>query len=253
MCTLFLVKKGIQLSSRVKIAVAGAGLIGLAHIERAVNSDDIELVAIVDPGSVGPELSERFDVPLYSSLSEMFRTDKPDGVILATPNQMHVDGALECIAAGLPVLVEKPIGDSVEGGQRIVDAGLNAGVPVLTGHHRQHSPIMAKAKEIILSGRLGTVVAITGTALFYKPDVYFDDNDGWRRKPGGGPTMLNLIHEVNQLESLIGEIVSVQAVSSNSTADFPSKTPLQWFFRSQAEPWVHSCFPIPPRPLGHGN
>jgi predicted dehydrogenase len=207
--------------NRVRIAVAGAGLIGHAHIKRAVDNNSIELSAIVDPGPVGPELAATHGVALYRSLGELFAADKPDGVILATPNQLHVEGALACITAGIPVLVEKPIGDSVEGAEKIVAAGQLAGVPVLTGHHRQHSPIMAKAREIIGSGRLGTIVGVVGTALFYKPDLYFDDNGGWRRKPGGGPMMLNLIHEVNQLESLIGDITSVQAVSSNATRGFP--------------------------------
>ncbi len=99
---------------------------------------------------------------------------------------MHVDGGLECVAAGVPVLVEKPIGDDVESATRLVEAGEKAGVPVLTGHHRNYSPIMAKVRAIIQSGVLGTLVGVTGTALFYKPDDYFDVGGGWRRKPGAG-------------------------------------------------------------------
>jgi predicted dehydrogenase len=205
----------------VRIAVAGAGLIGRAHIERAVADDSVVLSAIVDPGPAGPALAAAHGVPLYESLAELLAADKPDGVVLATPNQLHVEGALECIDAGVPVLVEKPIADSVEGGEKIVEASRRANVPVLTGHHRQHSPIMAAAREIIQSGKLGKIVGVVGTAIFYKPDLYFDDNGGWRRKPGGGPMMLNLIHEVNQLESLVGDIVTVQAVSSNATRAFP--------------------------------
>jgi len=220
--------------SRVRLAVAGAGLIGRAHIERVVADDVTELSAIVDPGPTGSELADKYEVPLHDSLTELFETDVPDGVILATPNQLHVAGALECIAAGVPVLVEKPLADSIEGGQRIVDAGQRAGVPVLTGHHRQHSPIMAKVKEIIRGGRLGTVVAIVGTAMFYKPDDYFDDNGGWRRKPGGGPMLLNLIHEVNQIESLLGDIVSVQATSSNATRGLPVEDTAAMIFQFES-------------------
>jgi predicted dehydrogenase len=151
----------------------------------------------------------------------LFDRDKPDGVILATPNRMHVDGGLECVAAGVPVIVEKPIGDTIAGATRLVQAGEAAGVPVLTGHHRNYSPIMAKARDIVRSGRLGTIVAVTGTALFRKPDDYFDAGGGWRREPGGGPILLNLTHEVNNLLSLCGDIVRVQAVTSNATRKFP--------------------------------
>ena len=92
--------------NRVRIAVAGAGLIGKRHVEEVVASSAAELAAIVDPGPAGPELAGKYDVPLYSSLTELFEADRPDGVILATPNQMHVDGGLQCVSAGVPVIVE---------------------------------------------------------------------------------------------------------------------------------------------------
>jgi predicted dehydrogenase len=205
----------------VRIAVAGAGLIGRRHIEEIDASGSAELASIVDPGPAGPELAAKYGVALHGSLAEMFGADRPDGVILATPNQLHVDGGLECVAAGMPVIVEKPIGDSVAGATRLVEAGVAAGIPVLTGHHRQHSPIMRKAREIVASGVLGRIVAVTGTAMFYKPDDYFDVGGGWRREPGGGPILLNLIHEVNNLQSLVGDVVRVQAVTSNATRGFP--------------------------------
>ena len=209
------------MTASVRIAVAGAGLIGQRHIEEVDASSDAQLASIVDPGPAAAEVAEKFGVPLYRSLAELFEADKSDGVILATPNQLHVQGGLECVAAGVPVIVEKPIGDSVEDAARLVEAAEAAGVPLLTGHHRNYSPIMAKAREIVASGVLGPIVAVVGTALFYKPDDYFDVGGGWRREPGGGPILLNLVHEVNNLQSLVGDVVRVQATTSNSTRRFP--------------------------------
>ena len=205
----------------VRIAVAGAGLIGQRHLEEIEASPAARVASIVDPGPAGPELADKYGVRLFPSLAELFAADRPDGVILATPNRMHVDGGLECVAAGVPVIVEKPIGDTIEGATRLVEAGEAAGVPVLTGHHRNYSPLMAKAREIVRGGRLGAIVAVVGTALFYKPDEYFDVGGGWRRQPGGGPILLNLTHEVNNLLSLVGDITRVQAVTSNATRGFP--------------------------------
>jgi predicted dehydrogenase len=119
------------------------------------------------------------------------------------------------------VIVEKPVGDTVEGATRLVEAAEAAGVPLLTGHHRNYSPIMASARQIVQSGVLGSIVAVVGTALFYKPDDYFDVGGGWRREPGGGPILLNLIHEVNNLQSLVGDVVRVQATTSSATRGFP--------------------------------
>jgi predicted dehydrogenase len=207
--------------SRVGIAVAGAGLIGTRHIEEVVASPVAELVAIVDPGPAGPELAGKYNVAHYPHLTELLEADRPDGIILATPNQMHVDGGLECVAAGVPVIVEKPIGNTVAGALRLVQAGEAAGVAVLTGHHRNYSPIMARAREILHSRQIGRIVGVVGTALFAKPAEYFDVGGGWRRQPGGGPILLNLTHEVNNLQSLVGDIVRVQAVTSNACRAYP--------------------------------
>src|SRR3954465_2127143 len=209
------------MTAPVRIAVAGAGLIGRRHIEEIDASSTAQLAAVVDPGPAAAEVADRFGVPLYPSLRGLLDAEKPDGIILATPNQLHVDLGLECVAAGVPVLVEKPIGDTVQGATKLVEAAEAAGVPLLTGHHRNYSPIMATAREIVQSGVLGSIVAVVGSALFYKPDDYFDVGDGWRRQPAGGPILLNLIPEGNNLQSLVGDVVRVQATTSNATRGFP--------------------------------
>jgi predicted dehydrogenase len=173
----------------------------------------------------------KYRVQHYPTLEQLLRQDPPDGIILATPNRAHAAGAMTCVEAGVPVLVEKPIADTVEAATRLVEAGEAAGIPVLAGHHRRYSPIMAEAKEIIRSGRLGSLVAVVGTALFRKPDEYFEAGGGWRREPGGGPVLLNLIHDVGNLLALAGDIVSVQAVTSNATRRFPVEDSAAIIFR----------------------
>jgi predicted dehydrogenase len=217
--------------SAVRVAVAGAGLIGRRHVEEIRKSTATDLAAIVDPAPAGATLAAEVGVPLYPTLADLFAAGRPDGVILATPNQLHVQGGLECVEAGVPVIVEKPIGDTVESATRLVEAGEAAKVPVLTGHHRQHSPIMTKAREIVHSGVLGPLVAVMGSAIFYKPDDYFDAGGGWRRQPGGGPILINLIHEVNNLMSLVGDVVAVQAMTSNATRGFPVEDTAAMVFR----------------------
>ena len=78
---------------------------------------------------------------------------------------------------------------------------------------------MAKAREVIASGQLGKLVAVMGSATFYKPESYFEDGP-WRKEPGGGPLLLNMIHEVHNLRILCGEIVAVQAFASHAARGF---------------------------------
>lgn len=217
--------------TKVRIAVAGAGLVGKRHIEELLAAPSAELAAIVEPGPGGAETARQNQVQHYSTLAEMFERDAPDGVILATPDRRHGEGGQLCVAADVPILVEKPLAESVEAATELVEAGEAAGVPILTGHHRQYSPIMIEAREVIRSGRLGRPVAVVGTTLFRKPDDYFEVGGGWRREPGGGPVLLNLTHDVNNLLSLVGDIVSVQAATSNATRRFPVEDTAAIIFR----------------------
>ena len=205
--------------TKTRIAVAGAGAIGLVHMGVTRASATCELSAVVDPAPAARARAEAAGVPLYSSLAELFAKDKPDGVILATPNTLHVPQALECIEARVPVLLEKPIAPTVAEAQRLVSAADKANAKILIGHHRAHSPIMAKAREVIASGVLGKLVAVTGSATFLKPDHYFADAP-WRREPGAGPILMNMIHEVHSLRVLCGEILAVQAFTSHATRGF---------------------------------
>lgn len=205
------------------MAVAGAGLIGKRHVEMILKNNGCALSAIVDPAPAATDYARSVGVPRYQSLAELFAKDRPDGVVLATPNQMHVDQTLECVAAGVAALVEKPVAHTLEAGIRLCEAAEAADVPVLVGHHRRHSSIIAKAVEVIESGVLGKIVAVMGSVLFYKAENegYFDGASAWRREPGGGPILLNMIHEIGNLRSLCGEIVAVQAFTSNATRNFP--------------------------------
>lgn len=204
----------------VRIAVAGAGTIGQAHIDLAQHSAHCSLSAIVDPAPGAAAIAARAGVPWFASLAELLASEKPDGVILATPNQLHVEHALACIDAGVAMLLEKPIATTVAEAQRLVHAAEKAQARLLIGHHRAHSPIMTSARKVVAGGVLGPLVAVTGSATFYKPEGYFAAAP-WRREIGAGPILLNMIHEVHNLRMLCGEIVAVQAFASTATRGFP--------------------------------
>lgn len=203
---------------KLRLAIAGAGLIGRAHWKRMLASSACELAAFADPFPSTAALAAEAGVPLYPALEAMLAAERLDGVVLATPNGLHVSGALACIAAGVPALVEKPVGGSLAESMQLAEAAEAAGVPILIGHHRRHSAILEAACDTIASGRLGRLVAVTGSATFHKPDEYFDAD--WRRQKGGGPILINLIHDIDNLRALVGEIVEVQAFGSHAVRGF---------------------------------
>lgn len=197
-----------------RIAVVGAGLIGQRHAKLIQSNDDAGLAAIVDPTDAASAFASEIGAPWFASIADLLAADSPDGLIIATPNQLHVEHGLQAVAAGLPALIEKPIADSVEAAEQLVNAAEAANIPLLIGHHRRHNALIADAKAKIASGALGRLVAVNAMFWLYKPDDYFDVE--WRSKPGAGPVYINLIHDIDLMRWLVGEVATVRAVLSSA-------------------------------------
>jgi predicted dehydrogenase len=206
--------------NKSKVIVVGPGLIGSQHI-RLINENPLsELCAIVAPDTdINRTIAAHHQVPLFYNLHDCFNLTQGDAVIVSSPNEFHAEQGLACVEAGMPVLIEKPITSNLEDAVHLVERVKQLGAKVLIGHHRTHSPIMKVARDIISSGQLGRIVSVMGSAQFLKPDHYFEDGP-WRRKIGGGPILINLIHEIGNLRSLFGEITAVQAISSSAVRRF---------------------------------
>ena len=111
------------MKAKVSIAVAGAGLIGRRHIEHIQKSPGCTLTGVADPSPQAKVLANALAVPHFETLEALLAHNLAEGVILATPNALHVDQALACLAAGIPTLIEKPVAQSLEGGYELDDSG----------------------------------------------------------------------------------------------------------------------------------
>ena len=203
----------------VALAVMGAGLIGRQHAALIHADSSVDLRAVVDPAPQSRDVAQALGAEWFPDLEALLGSTRPDGIIVATPNQLHVEHGLACVGAGIPVLVEKPIADDVGGARRLVEAADRAGVPLLVGHHRRHNPIIRAAREALAAEAIGRIVAVHAMCWFFKPDEYFEAE--WRRVPGAGPVLVNLIHDIDLLRHLCGEIVAVKAADSNAVRGNP--------------------------------
>lgn len=194
----------------MRIAVVGAGQFGRKHIETIRNEPQCELVAVADPAYTGEKG--------FADYRKMLDAAEPDGVIIATPNALHVPVGLACVERGIAMLVEKPIAETVLLANQLVMAAERARVPLLVGHHRRHNPIVEKAREIVQGGGIGRLAAVAALWLLQKPDDYYEI--AWRREPGGGPLLINCIHDVDDLRYICGEIDEVRAFMSSGIRNF---------------------------------
>ena len=132
--------------------------------------------------------------------------------------------SLELINAGIHVLVEKPISTSIPDGLRLIEAANAKGVKLLVGHHRRFNPYLLAAKREVERGSLGTIIAVQGTWCLRKPADYFDEIGEWRRNgESGGVVLINLIHEIDLLQYLLGPIVLVSALQTRKTRGFDAE------------------------------
>lgn len=206
----------------VRIAVAGFGLVGRRHAAAIAQAPGLALAGIADPSaSARAEATERGE-PVFAELGALIAGARPDGIVLATPTPLHLAQGLECIAAGCPVLVEKPIAATPSEGRVLVDAARAAGVPLLVGHHRRHNGLIRAAKTALDAGSIGEVRAVQATCWFYKPDHYFAAAP-WRTRAGAGPISINLVHDVDLLRHFCGEVAAVRAVAVPSRRGFENE------------------------------
>src|SRR6476646_6023103 len=125
-----------------RIGVIGAGLIGRKHLGILNDDPAFELAGIADPSPQAEAYAREIGVTYFKDIETLLDKAKLDGVIIANPNAMHREAALATIARKIPAIIEKPVADTVADAVAIVEAARKAGVPMLTGHHRRHNPIM---------------------------------------------------------------------------------------------------------------
>jgi len=116
----------------LRAAVVGAGNMGRHHVRLLGSMPDIELVGVVDPDTERARThTTSVRTQVYASVDEL---PQVDFAVIATPTQYHVDASLALIERGVHLLVEKPLAETPEDAQRLVDAALKSGVTLAVGH-----------------------------------------------------------------------------------------------------------------------
>jgi len=149
----------------------------------------------------------------YSSLDKILDPKAVDGITIAVPTQLHRDIEVTAIARGVSVLIEKPITAQPGEAAELIAAARSTGAKVLVGHHRRHNPIARQARDIV-THELGRLLAVNVIWAVLKPESYFASE--WWRCEGAGPVLTNLVHDVDLLRFICGEITRVMAITEAS-------------------------------------
>ncbi len=162
--------------STIGVAVVGAGYWGPNLVRNFRTSPDWRLVAVCDRDldRARSVVQDRSDVACVATLDEVLARDDVDAIAVATPARTHLPIALAALRAGKHVLVEKPLADSVAGGQEMVRAAAEAGVVLMADHTYCYTPAVLKIRELIEEGALGDLLFIDSVRInlgLIQPDV----------------------------------------------------------------------------------
>lgn len=204
--------------TNIAIGVIGAGLIGRKHLAKIAAHPDFDLAGIADVNAE-QVAAQNPGARVFADYRRMLDEARPNAVIIASPNQLHAENGIECARRGIHILVEKPVTDTLETASALIAEIRKAGIQSLAGHHRRHHRQVATLRSLLGEGRVGDLVGVSAIWAVYKPDLYFQIAP-WRTQAGGGPVLINLIHEIDFLRFSVGEIASVSAIVSHRQRRF---------------------------------
>lgn len=143
---------------RIRIGVIGAGIAAIsAHLPAAVQGDDFDVVALCDRNPERVTATGRqWGIPhTTTSLDEFLKVPGLEAVVIATPPGSHASLALECIRAGLHLLVEKPLAVDVRQCTEILSAARHRGVLVAVNHEKRFHPTLQRIAALLGKGSIG--------------------------------------------------------------------------------------------------
>lgn len=141
----------------LRAGLLGVGMMGRHHARVLRELDGVDLVAIADPG--GDPHGVAGALPVLPDIDALIETGI-DIAVVAVPTRFHEDAALKLASAGVHTLVEKPIADSVQAGERMAEAFTAAGLVGAVGHIERFNPALQELRRRLEAGELGAVYQI---------------------------------------------------------------------------------------------
>ncbi|MET8043403.1 Gfo/Idh/MocA family oxidoreductase [Micromonospora sp. NPDC005215] len=203
------------MAEALRVGLLGYGLAGrVFHAPLIAATPGLRLDAIVtrDPQRREQARQHFPDARLVDDADELWRTpDALDLVVVATPNRQHVPMARAALAAGLPVVVDKPLSPTAAEGRALIDEATERGVPLTVFQNRRWDGDFLTARRLVEQGELGRVLRFESRFERFRPTIKL----GWRELAGpeeAGGALFDLgAHLVDQAVQLFGRVDRVYA------------------------------------------
>lgn len=208
---------------RFKIGIIGCGSIIPKHIKAiAENSESLELMSVCDIAADRMDAAaeeyrdqtkrQTLNIVKYTGYEELIKNPDIDIVTIATASGIRPKVALQALAAGKHVILEKPLALSTKDADEIIEMSEEKGLKVQVCHQLRFMPHMQRLKEIIGQGHFGKLVYATANMRWNRNDEYYSAAP-WRGtwKHDGGALMNQAIHVIDLLLWMMGPVERVYA------------------------------------------
>ncbi len=211
----------------LKFALVGCGRIAKRHSELLGNSQikGACLVGVCDLlEDKAKHIGEQFSVPFFTDMHQMMKTVAIDVVVVLTESGLHADHVVALAPYGKHIVVEKPMALTLDDADAMIRACDQAGAKLFVVKQNRFNVPVAKARQALEAGRFGKLIMGTVRVRWCRPQSYYDQA-AWRGtwSMDGGVLANQASHHVDMLEWMLGDVLSVFAMSSTALADIETE------------------------------
>lgn len=204
-------------SPRIRVALVGCGRIAHVHAGYLRQVPEVEFVGACDlDAGARSAFARRWQVPTFLDVDEMLAAAEPDAAHVVTPPATHARLAKELLAAGLHVMVEKPMALTTAEADEMLAAAQAAGRVLTVDHNRWFDPVVLAARRLLDSGQLGE---LAGVDVFQGAPLADDTGaaaEHWTARLPGGSLYDSAPHPAYLLRGFLGPIRSVRVTARHT-------------------------------------
>ena len=194
----------------IKIALIGAGKMGISHLALLGAHPDVEIVGVADTSKIVNDVLEKYSsYKTFTDYKKMLDVVKPDAVFVSVPTKFHASFVEELLNRGIHVFVEKPFCLNVAQGEKLVKIAKEKSLVNQVGYHNKFIGTFEEVKKLVTGGFIGDINHFLGEA--YGPVVIRKKQETWRSDPeeGGGCLMDYASHVLDLINYLVAPITHV--------------------------------------------
>ncbi len=206
------------------VALVGCGAVADWHVDHGYNllRDLVHLTAVCDTRQDRAEaLARRGAAQPCTDFAAVLADPSIDGVDLCVPHHLHAPMALEALAAGKHVLVEKPMATRADDAEQMIALADERGLTLCISEQYPFSTPFRRARDLIQAGEIGKLVTLRTHRVGYLDGIWM--RDGWRQDAaltGGGMLLDQGCHYTSIARMMGGEIEAVAAFATNTRDDY---------------------------------